>query len=58
MNIFVKHKSNLTLDLETLVIWELWKHRNVIVFDQATPSIRKVLTAISEEGILMPSLEC
>lgn len=34
----------------TLVLWELWKHRNAIVFDGATPSLEVVATRIVIEG--------
>ena len=36
--------------LFTLVMWELWKHIKAIVFDGATPSIRRVLHRVQEEG--------
>lgn len=32
-----------------LVMWELWKHCNVIVFDGATPSHKHVLHRIEVE---------
>ena len=35
-----------------LVVWEVWKHRNSCVFENATPSIQKVLRSVSAEGIL------
>ena len=34
----------------TLVLWMLWKHRNTIVFDGASPSIRAVINNIQTEG--------
>lgn len=33
-----------------LVMWELWKHRNAIVFDEATASLQQVLHRIASEG--------
>lgn len=33
-----------------LVMWELWKHRNAIVFDGATPSLNHVTHTIGLEG--------
>ena len=33
-----------------LVLWELWKHRNAIVFEGATPSMNHVLHRFAEEG--------
>ena len=35
-----------------LIAWEVWKHRNSCVFENATPSIQKVLRAVSTEGNL------
>lgn len=40
-------------DLHTvmlLVHWEVWKHRNAIVFDNATPAMNVVMNRIYEEG--------
>lgn len=34
----------------TLGLWTLWKHRNAIVFDGASPSWRHVLTEIDRES--------
>jgi hypothetical protein len=34
----------------TLVLWELWKHRNAIVFDGASPSLVGLIKRIVEEG--------
>lgn len=34
----------------TLVLWELWKHRNAIVFDGASPSVPALATRIVDEG--------
>lgn len=31
-------------------MWELWKHRNAIVFDGASPSMRMIVHRIEEEG--------
>lgn len=36
--------------LVTLALWELWKHRNSIVFEGASPSLEVVITRIVEEG--------
>ena len=33
-----------------LVMWELWKHMNVVVFDGATPSIQRVMRKVDSEG--------
>lgn len=33
-----------------LVMWELSKHRNAIVFDGATPSLRVLLQTVEREG--------
>lgn len=33
-----------------LVCWELWKHRNAIVFDGASPSVAAVLRRTHDEG--------
>lgn len=33
-----------------LAMWELWKHRNAIVFDGASPSLRVIVRRIEEEG--------
>lgn len=35
-----------------LGMWMLWKHRNDIVFNGATPSLPAILLRIREEGIL------
>lgn len=34
----------------TLCLWELWKHRNAIVFDGETPSLQTALRNIDREG--------
>lgn len=34
----------------TLVLWEMWKHRNAMVFDGASPSITGLIMEIVEEG--------
>lgn len=36
--------------LHLLVVWQLWKHRNVVVFDGARPSVREVIGRICCEG--------
>lgn len=35
-----------------LVAWEVWKHRNSCVFENATPSVQEVLSAVNAEGTL------
>lgn len=49
-----KNGSNLrkkdTRAIIMLVMWELWKHRNSIVFDGATPSTRYLAQRIEVEG--------
>ena len=32
-----------------MVLWELWLHRNAVVFDGEAPSTHKVLKAIERE---------
>ncbi|PNT66158.1 hypothetical protein BRADI_3g07914v3 [Brachypodium distachyon] len=44
-----KDRRNLNTAV-TLVCWSVWKHRNTMVFDGATPSMSQVLRAISQEG--------
>jgi hypothetical protein len=42
-----------TKDSRTLIslgLWELWKHRNAIVFDGATPSAKVVVANMEKEG--------
>ena len=34
----------------TLVLWQLWKHRNDIVFNGALPSVEEVLVKIELEA--------
>ena len=44
-----------TKDLRTtfaLVWWELYKHRNAIVFDGARPSVFQLLNKIRSEGLV------
>ena len=36
--------------LSILVLWELWKHRNSIVFDGKSPSVDLVTRSIASEG--------
>lgn len=36
--------------VSTLMLWELWKHRNAIVFDGASPSMSHVILNIQAEG--------
>ena len=33
-----------------LAMWEIWKHRNAIVFEGASPSVTHVLRRFAEEG--------
>lgn len=33
-----------------LIMWEIWKHCNVIVLNGATPSLRVLVQTIEEEG--------
>lgn len=33
----------------SLGLWELWKHRNAIVFDGATPSVAAVIAKVESE---------
>ena len=35
-----------------LVAWEIWKHRNVCVFEGAFPNVQDVLHAVTIEGFL------
>jgi hypothetical protein len=40
-------------DLHTLlllVVWQLWKHRNVVVFDGVSPSVQGFIGKIGREG--------
>ena len=42
-----------TKDLRTLFAltwWELWKHRNAIVFEDAQPSVEQLLRKLCSEG--------
>lgn len=32
-----------------LALWEVWKHRNAIVFDRASPSVSAIIAQILEE---------
>lgn len=34
----------------TLTMWEVWKHRNDVVFDGATPSVQKGISNVAKEG--------
>lgn len=38
--------------LVLLVIWELWKHRNRVVFDDIRPQAQGVLLAVEEEATI------
>ena len=38
-----------------LALWELWKHRNAIVFDGARPSIDQLLQRVRDEGVVWSS---
>lgn len=33
-----------------LVLWELWKHRNSIMFDADSPSMLRLVRRIEQEG--------
>ena len=33
-----------------LVMWELWKHRNAIVFDGESPSIERLIHKVKSEA--------
>ncbi|PNT67106.1 hypothetical protein BRADI_3g20926v3 [Brachypodium distachyon] len=48
-----KNRRNLNTAV-TLVCWSIWKHRNAVVFDGATPSVSQVLRVISQEGDAWP----
>ena len=37
-------------DILILVMWEIWKHRNAIIFDGASPSKNVVLLRICNKG--------
>ena len=42
-------------DLHTvmlLVLWELWKHRNAIVFDGDSPSVQRLIHKVKSEAKL------
>ena len=43
------HKRTLNA-LRILAMWEIWKHRNAIVFEGATPLINHVLCCFTELG--------
>lgn len=34
----------------TLTMWEIWKHRNAVVFYGATPSVQNVISNVAKEG--------
>lgn len=36
----------------SLVDWQIWKHRNACVFDEAYPNISTILQSIQEEANL------
>ncbi|KQJ83471.2 hypothetical protein BRADI_5g15081v3 [Brachypodium distachyon] len=44
-----KERRNLNTSI-TLICWCLWKHRNSVVFDAATPNARKIQQMIDSEG--------
>lgn len=59
-----RHSAKDIKTIITLGMWTLWKHRNAIVFDGATPSLGKLITAIEREsrswqqaGLLKDDLE-
>ena len=33
-----------------LVLWELWKHRNAVVFDGELPSLHQLMRRVEAEG--------
>jgi hypothetical protein len=33
-----------------LGLWELWKHRNAVVFDGVTPEVAKAMCRVAQEG--------
>lgn len=35
-----------------LIMWEIWKHRNAIVFDDAMPSMQVLVARIVSEGVV------
>jgi hypothetical protein len=35
-----------------LVAWQIWKHRNACVFDNASPNIHAILLSIHDEALL------
>ena len=44
------HKPKELRALLTLGLWELWKHRNAVVFDGASPSLEVVVRRVVAEG--------
>ena len=46
----IGHHRKLTRTISILVLWELWTHRNAVVFDGAAPSTLKVLKSIVSEA--------
>ena len=40
------HKPKELRAFFTLVLWKLWKHRNAILFDGATPSLEMVVRRV------------
>jgi hypothetical protein len=46
-----QHRSGFH-SLVILVAWWLWKHRNVCVFEKASPSVQKVIQDIKEDARL------
>ena len=46
----VQDRRRTTRAITLLVMWELWKHRNGIVFDGVTPSTTTVIERINTEG--------
>lgn len=39
-----------------LTPWELWKHRNAVVFDGATPSMEVMISRVRSEGYVWLSV--
>lgn len=44
------HKPKELRAIFTLVLWELWKHRNAVVFNGVSPSLEVVVRRLVVEG--------